>query len=119
MTIQIDVLELGPMANCTYLVSEGQDALLIDPAWDIPFITHTLQQKNLTLCGVLFTHGHFDHVKFAQSLLEQTGLKGYLNEKDLSLSAIDPQFLHLYQGEQHIQIGPFAVHILPTPGHTA
>lgn len=117
--MKIDVLELGPMANCTYLVSEGNDALLIDPAWDMSFITHTLQQKKLTLCGVLFTHGHFDHVKFAQSLLEQTGLKGYLNEKDLPLAAIDPQFLHLYQGEQHVQIGPFNLHIIPTPGHTA
>ncbi len=117
--MKIDVLELGPMANCTYLVSEGSDALLIDPAWDMSFITHTLQQKKLTLRGVLFTHGHFDHVKFAQSLLEQTGLKGYLNENDLPLSSIDPQFLHLYQGEQTVQIGPFNLHIIPTPGHTA
>ena len=117
--MNIDVLELGPMANCTYLVSKDNQALLIDPAWDIPFILHTLQQRNLTLCGVLFTHGHFDHVKFAQSLLEQTGLKGYLHKKDVALASIDPQFLHLYQGEQNLQIGPFSLHIIPTPGHTA
>lgn len=29
--MNIEVLELGPMGNCTYLLSQGQDALLIDP----------------------------------------------------------------------------------------
>ncbi|WP_428074045.1 MBL fold metallo-hydrolase [Candidatus Avelusimicrobium luingense] len=117
--MQIDVLELGPMANCTYLISEKNDALLIDPAWDMNFISHTLTQKNLTLRGVLFTHGHFDHVKFAQQLLQQTGLKGYLEEKDISLAGIDPQFLHTYSGAQQFKIGPFDIKITPTPGHTA
>lgn len=117
--MQIDVLELGPMANCTYLISEKNDALLIDPAWDMNFISHTLTQKNLTLRGVLFTHGHFDHVKFAQQLLQQTGLKGYLEEKDISLAGIDPQFLQTYSGAQQFKIGPFDIRITPTPGHTA
>ena len=36
--MNIDVINLGPMDNCTYLVSEGQDALLIDPAWDMSFL---------------------------------------------------------------------------------
>lgn len=117
--MQIDVLELGPMANCTYLISENNDALLIDPAWDMNFISHTLTQKNLILRGVLFTHGHFDHVKFAQQLLQQTGLKGYLEEKDISLAGIDPQFLHTYSGAQQFKIGPFDIKITPTPGHTA
>ena len=117
--MNIDVINLGPMDNCTYLVSEGSDALLIDPAWDMNFLEHMLAQKNLTLRGVLFTHGHFDHVKFAQDLLQKTGLKGYLEENDVELSGIDPQFLHTYHGEQNFKIGPFDVHIIPTPGHTA
>lgn len=117
--MNIDVINLGPMDNCTYLVREGSDALLIDPAWDMNFLTHTLAEKKLTLRGVLFTHGHFDHVKFAQDLLEQTGLKGYIEKNDVSLSGIDPQFLVAYSGEQHFNIGPFDVHIIPTPGHTA
>ncbi len=117
--MHIEVINLGPMDNCTYLVSEGTQALLIDPAWDMNFLEHTLTQKKLTLCAVLFTHGHFDHVKFAQTLLQKTGLKGYLEENDVPLSGINPQFLHTYSGEQNFQIGPFALHIIPTPGHTA
>lgn len=117
--MQTDVINLGPMDNCTYLVSEDTSALLIDPAWDMNFLTHTLAQKKLTLCGVFFTHGHFDHVKFAQELLQQTGLKGYIEENDVPLCGIDPQFLHPYRGAQTLDVGPFHVDIIPTPGHTA
>ena len=117
--MQLEVINLGPMENCTYLVHQDGQALLIDPAWDMNFLEHTLQTKNWKLLAVFFTHGHFDHVKFAQTLLEKTGVKGYLEEKDLPLAGIAPQFLHLYNGEQTFSIGPFSVHILPTPGHTA
>lgn len=117
--MNIDVLNLGPMDNCTYLVSEGKDALLIDPAWDMNFIEHTLKEKNLNLLAVLFTHGHFDHVKFAQNLLEKYRLRAYIEENDVALAGISPEFLHTYQGAQNLKIGPFDVKIIPTPGHTA
>ena len=117
--MQVDVINLGPMENCTYLVSQDGQALLIDPAWDMNFLLHTLQTKNVKLLAVFFTHGHFDHVKFAQSLLEQTGVKGYLEKQDELLAGIEPQFLHLYSGAQTFHVGPFDVKIIPTPGHTA
>lgn len=117
--MQTDVIQLGPMDNCTYLVTEGTEALLIDPAWDMHFLIHTLDQKKLNLRGVFFTHGHFDHVKFAQTLLQEKKVKGYLEQNDLPLSGLDPQFLHLYSGAQTFDLGPFHVQIIPTPGHTA
>lgn len=117
--MNIDVLELGPMANCTYLVTQGKDALLIDPAWDINYIEHTLKTKGLTLLGVFFTHGHFDHVKEADQLLRAHNLKAYIEENDVILSGLPAEVLQPYNGEQTFQIGPFAVHAIPTPGHTA
>lgn len=117
--MQIDVLELGPMANCTYLISQDQEALLIDPAWDMAAIEKTLQEKELHLCGVLFTHGHFDHVKDCAPLLRAHQLRAYLEENDVLLSGLPADVLQTYRGEQNLQIGPFAVHIIPTPGHTA
>ncbi len=117
--MNIEVINLGPMDNCTYLVTEGRDAVLIDPAWDVNFLKHTLLQKNLNLLAVFFTHGHFDHVKFAQSLLAETGVKAYIEKNDVELAGIDPQHLNIYEGAQTLHIGPFHVNILPTPGHTA
>jgi len=117
--MQVEVISLGPMENCTYLVHDNAQAILIDPAWDMNFLQHMLQEKKLTLLAVFFTHGHFDHVKFSQTLLEKNNVKGYLETNDLLLAGMDPQFLHLYEGDQTFEIGPFSVHILPTPGHTA
>lgn len=117
--INIDVINLGPMDNCTYLVTQGKDALLIDPAWDMNFLIHTVETKGLLLHGVLFTHGHFDHVKFSQELLTHFGLKAYLEENDVSLSGLPAKLLHTYKGDQQLDIGPFHLQILATPGHTA
>ena len=107
------------MANCTYLVSQANQALLIDPGWDMNFIEHTLTEKKLNLLAVLFTHGHFDHVKDCEPLLRAHKLRAYLEENDVALSALSADVLHTYSGEQNFQIGPFTVHIIPTPGHTA
>lgn len=117
--IDIETLPVGPMANCAYLVTKGNDALLIDPAWDIDKIEQLLQNKQLTLCGVLFTHGHFDHVKSAQTLLEKHHIRGYLHEQDIMLSGLDPVVLTTYSGDKNLVIGPFSIEILETPGHTA
>lgn len=117
--MNIDVLELGPMGNCTYLVSQGTDALLIDPAWDINFIEHTLKTKHFNLLAVLFTHGHFDHVRDAEQLLRAHNLKAYIEENDVSLSALPAEVLQPYRGTQELKIGPFDVRIMATPGHTA
>lgn len=115
----ITILELGPMANATYLVTQGNEAILIDPAWDIPKIEETLSQKNWVLRGVLFTHGHFDHVKFSQTLLGNHQLKAYLEKEDVWLSGLPESVLQTYSGDQQLKIGPFNIQILATPGHTA
>ena len=116
--MNIDVLELGPMANCTYLLTQGKDALLIDPAWDMNFLEHTLKTKELNLLAVLFTHGHFDHVRDAETLLRSHGLKAYLEKNDIALSGLPEELLNTYSEEQNLKIGPFDIHIIPTPGHT-
>ncbi len=117
--MNVDVLYLGPMDNCTYLVTEGTEALLVDPAWDMTAVEQALHRGNLSLLGVFFTHGHFDHVKFSQQLLERTAVKGYLEEKDVALAGLDVSLLHTYHGEQTFHLGPFDIHVIPTPGHTA
>lgn len=119
MTTNVEVLSLGPMANCTYLVTQNKQALLIDPAWEMDTIEETLTEKKLKLIGVLFTHGHFDHVKFSNVLLEKYHLKAYIEEQDSSLTGLPLQLLKTYRGDQKFTIGPFKISVLTTPGHTA
>lgn len=117
--MNIEVLNLGPMDNCTYLLTKDNEGILIDPAWDMNFIEHTLTTKNIRLLGVFFTHGHFDHVKFSQTLLQNHQLKAYIEQNDIPLCGIDSQSLQPFSGEQFIKLGKFDIHIIPTAGHTA
>ena len=82
--MNIEKINLGPMDNCTYLVTKGSDALLIDPAWDMNFLIHTLEKKQLTLRGVLFTHGHFDHVMGVAELKAQENARVAIHALDAS-----------------------------------
>ena len=115
----IEVIRLGPMGNCTYLVTQGADALLIDPAWDPDYLIRLVEQRHLNLCGVLFTHGHFDHVKFSERLLRHFNLRAFLEEKDIPLAGLPADVLQTYTGDNQVKIGPFNIRILATAGHTA
>ena len=54
--MEIEVINLGPMGNCTYLLREGQEALLIDTAWDMNFLENKMDQKGLSRRAVAVTH---------------------------------------------------------------
>ena len=117
--INVEVFNLGPMDNCTYIVTQGKSALVIDPAWEPDVLIKHLEENQLHLCGVLFTHGHFDHVKFSPKLLERFGVQAYLHESDVLLAGLPPENLHTFNGDQQLTLGPFHVSVLATPGHTA
>eukprot|EP00933_Yihiella_yeosuensis_P006710 TRINITY_DN111468_c0_g1_i1.p1 TRINITY_DN111468_c0_g1~~TRINITY_DN111468_c0_g1_i1.p1 ORF type:complete len:340 (-),score=79.88 TRINITY_DN111468_c0_g1_i1:42-1016(-) len=55
-------LALGPMKNYQYIIDNGRDAVTVDAAWDVPFLSKYMEAQKLKLVGSLYTHGHFDHV---------------------------------------------------------
>ena len=52
---------LGDLQTNCYLLENGHDAIIIDPADDGDFLNEELSRHNLTLQAVILTHGHFDH----------------------------------------------------------
>jgi len=119
-------------ANC-YLIQEDKNALLIDPGDAASFLLEEVQRQNLTLVGILATHGHFDHVMAVGEI--QLGIPApfYIHKKDQFLIdrledtaehflghkpiVIHPQKTNFFiSGE--IIISNFKFEVLPTPGHT-
>ena len=49
-------------ANCYLLVSEQENAAVIDPGGDADVIMDLLREHKLSLAMILLTHGHFDHI---------------------------------------------------------
>ena len=119
-------------ANC-YLLQEGNEALLIDPGDDASFLLEEIQRRNLTLVGIMATHGHFDHVmavgeiqlgiptpfyihKKDQFLIDRLGstAEHFLGHKPIVIPPQQTTFLP----SDIVQISNFKFKIIHTPGHT-
>ena len=78
----IDALELGPMENFIYLITDNhtQRAAVVDPAWDVPEILKLAEQKGVTITDILLTHSHHDHINGIEQVkgLKMRHLKNYL-----------------------------------------
>lgn len=116
--MKVHTLELGAMGNCTYVVENQNKAIIIDPSWDMPAIENFLEELNLTLAAVFFTHGHYDHCTNAQELLQAHNLKGYMEESDTYLARVAPEFLQTFKGDCSVEAAGLKADFLHTPGHT-
>lgn len=116
--MKVHTLELGSMGNCTYIVENAKEALIIDPSWDMPQIYDFLQDINLTPKAVLFTHGHYDHCTNAAELLKRYNIKGYIEKNDLALSGLPQDLLITFEGDFKQTLAGLEVSFIHTPGHT-
>ena len=125
--MKIERFVLGPLQTNTYLLSEGQKCLLIDPASKAEKLIGILGDRELL--GILLTHGHFDHIKAVDGLYRHYHCPVYLHPDDEELAR------DKYSGsefglvsyitapvetleERDYEIGPFRFRTVFTPGHT-
>jgi hydroxyacylglutathione hydrolase len=107
-------IEVGQMANFTYIVAdeENGEAAVIDPSWNLDKIFQTLKKKNWRAKYIINTHTHFDHVIGNEKVAEITGAKIVQHknsqlDKDIAVSDGDM-----------IEIGRIKLRVLHTPGHS-
>ena len=70
--MEIETYVMGPIATNTYLLSEGNDVIVIDPASKPEKMIEKINGRNLL--AVLLTHGHFDHIKAVTVSLKNTAV---------------------------------------------
>ena len=125
--MEIRTFVMGPVQTNTYLLTENNEALLIDSAGKSETVIEKL--GDLKLDGILLTHGHFDHIKAVDGLYEKYHCPVYLHEADEELardkysgadfglvSYITCPTIHPEEGKNNI--GPFSFEVIYTPGHT-
>lgn len=71
--LKILCAELGPVMTNTYILADEEikEAVIIDPADNAPELIQFLEENELTLDGVLLTHGHHDHIGALEGLREK------------------------------------------------
>ena len=126
---------VGPFAENTYLLTEGEEALIIDPGFleDSEFqkVIKQIDDQDLDLFAVVLTHAHVDHVLGLQRVVDDYDIPVYLSDKDRHLwnnfgsqaamfgftsdgFSFDPEVLPIID---EWNIGNFSFDVRYTPGH--
>lgn len=128
--MRIESLVTSEIGTNTYIVTDGAEAMVIDPGVWEDRLAEKLRELNVKCVKVVLTHGHFDHAA-ATAALEQQGAKVYVYYTEESLNnplgslaqnfgvpytPYRPEVL-LHDGE-NVSFGGVQFHVLHTPGHT-
>ena len=121
------------MQNFVYLVGDRDsgEALVIDPAWDIPGILDVAAADDMRVVGALATHYHPDHIGGSMFGLTVPGL-AELQEKNAcpvhahrleadgirKVTGLSASDLKPHDSGDCIRVGEIEVELLHTPGHT-
>ncbi len=131
--IYLKQLEIGPMANYVYLIGdlETREAMIVDPAWDIPAILDELDRDDMKLVGALATHFHPDHIGGSMmgheipgvpDLLAQRPTKIFIHKEEApyvkQVLGMETSDFVKVDGETTVNVGRIPIRILHTPGHT-
>lgn len=111
------------MKNFVYLVGppQGDEAAVIDPAWDVPAILSAAEADGRRLVAAFVTHHHFDHVNGLDALLEARDVPVYAQRDEVEFAEVLRGYGHAVRpvapGEV-VDVGALPVRCLHTPGHT-
>lgn len=83
--LHVETFPLGPLQTNCFLVSNGSEALVIDPGGEPGAVLSYLQKNKLKLQAILNTHFHFDHILGNKALQDATGVSILASPEDDSL----------------------------------
>jgi glyoxylase-like metal-dependent hydrolase (beta-lactamase superfamily II) len=134
--MNIRIFTVGPFQENTYLLTEGDQALLIDPGFntisEYSEFKRELAESGASLIAICLTHAHVDHILGLNKVLSDFDVPVYINQADTYLwdrfsqqAAMfgfqadpikkDPLPLH---AQPSTEIGAFRFDVLYTPGHS-
>ena len=116
----IDAMELGPMENFVYLISDlkTKRAAVVDPAWDIPTVLAKAKERGVTITDILLTHSHHDHINGIEQVLAKYDAQLHLSRPEAEFWGQHLDLPTLHHGGDVIRLGETDIRMLLTPGHT-
>jgi len=129
-----EILPVGMLQCNCHIVGdpETHEALVIDPGDEAGRILEVIERHKLHPRAIVVTHTHIDHVGGLHRLHKATGAPVLMHADDLDLYRLldvqaewigmkVPEKVHVDQLVKEgdaIRWGPYAAHVLHTPGHT-
>jgi hydroxyacylglutathione hydrolase len=136
MPVHIQAFSFNAFLENTYVVSEGQDAVIFDPGCytrqEEAELFDYINTNGLEVKAILFTHAHIDHILGAWYCEKQFAAPSYLHPSDHSTWEAVKSYAHVYgfenykevevpnlelQDQQEVQFGALKFKVYYTPGH--
>lgn len=120
-SLKLDHVSVSSMDNNCYLISSGEQGLLIDAAAEPSTLLSMAESAGVRITDVLTTHRHWDHVGALEEILERTQATHWGSYLDAPALPVAPD-VELNEGDTLTFAGhDFPVHILRghTPGGAA
>ncbi|WP_462417000.1 MBL fold metallo-hydrolase [Kytococcus sp. Marseille-QA3725] len=111
--MQIEIIETPSLGDRSYLVHDGEVALVVDPQRDIDRVLEVAQRAGVRITDVAETHIHNDYVTGGLALAEKLGATYYVNAED----EVSFERRGIRDGEE-FTVGSMTVRAIHTPGHT-
>lgn len=111
---------------------ETRDGVVIDPGDEVDALLEEIRAEKLRIRKILLTHGHIDHVAYAEDMHEALGVPMVLHAADVEMARAAPQQALLFglppcrvprlDGElregEDVEAGSLRFSVLHTPGHS-
>ncbi len=127
LCVDVTYLVLGVLQNNTYIVSDGQGTMVVDPSCDADKILTALD--GATPDAIVVTHGHWDHFGAAAELREATGAPVVASvadapfiveplDKGMARKAVPCAVDRTVANGDVVEVGAMKWKVVETPGHS-
>lgn len=130
--MDIQCLVLGQLGVNCYILTDENEAVVIDPGDEADVVLKAIEDNGCTLTKILLTHGHFDHTGAVACLAEKTGAEVLIHSGDeimlrdntKNLSFLTGEEVETYEGAnlidkiEEISFGNSVIKLFHTPGHS-
>lgn len=119
-------------ANTCLLISQGV-AIAVDPAVSVNAIERILSSEKADLCGILLTHGHFDHTIAVDTFRNRFDVPLWVHEADACMltngkingffdfygrECVHKKADKLLHGGDILELGSEQIKVISTSGHS-
>ncbi len=111
--MRVDVIETPDLGDRSYVVSDGDKAVVIDPQRDVDRVDALVEERGVTVAMVLETHLHNDYVTGGHALARRTGATYVVAGRD----EVTFERCSAHDGDE-FSVGTMTIRVLETPGHT-